>query len=57
LQPTEARGLELFPSLAAKEKPPLTIVGDVSGRIAIMVVRHFSIAKHLQSIYSSTKHN
>lgn len=27
------------PSLAAKEKPPLTIVGDVGGHIAIMVVR------------------
>jgi len=30
-------GLEYFPSWAAKEKPPLTVVGDVSGHIAIMV--------------------
>uniref|UniRef100_A0A915E1R4 Ribose-phosphate pyrophosphokinase N-terminal domain-containing protein n=1 Tax=Ditylenchus dipsaci TaxID=166011 RepID=A0A915E1R4_9BILA len=28
---------ELFPSQVAKEKPPLTIVGDVGGRIAIIV--------------------
>jgi hypothetical protein len=31
-------GLEYFPFWAAKEKPPLTVVGDVSGHIAIMVV-------------------
>jgi len=30
-------GLEYFPAWAAKEKPPLTVVGDVSGHIAIMV--------------------
>ena len=28
---------ELYPVLAAKEKPPLTVVGDVGGKIAIMV--------------------
>ncbi|VDK49749.1 unnamed protein product [Anisakis simplex] len=28
---------ELFPQQAAKEKPPLTVVGDVGGRIAIIV--------------------
>uniref|UniRef100_A0AC35U9W1 Pribosyltran_N domain-containing protein n=1 Tax=Rhabditophanes sp. KR3021 TaxID=114890 RepID=A0AC35U9W1_9BILA len=28
---------ELYPSALAKEKPPLTIVGDVGGRIAIIV--------------------
>ncbi|KAL3981687.1 Phosphoribosyl synthetase-associated domain family protein [Acanthocheilonema viteae] len=28
---------ELFPAQVAKEKPPLTVVGDVGGRIAIMV--------------------
>lgn len=27
------------PALAAKEKPPINVVGDVGGRIAIMVVR------------------
>uniref|UniRef100_A0A1I8AQM9 Pribosyltran_N domain-containing protein n=1 Tax=Steinernema glaseri TaxID=37863 RepID=A0A1I8AQM9_9BILA len=28
---------ELFPLLVAKEKPPLTVVGDVDGRIAFLV--------------------
>lgn len=28
---------ELFPSQEPKQKPPLTVVGDVGGRIAIMV--------------------
>ena len=28
----------LFSAQMAKEKPPLTVVGDVGGRIAIMVV-------------------
>ena len=28
-----------MPMLAAKEKPPINVVGDVGGRIAIMVVR------------------
>ncbi|KAI6197935.1 Ribose-phosphate diphosphokinase family-containing protein [Aphelenchoides besseyi] len=28
---------ELYPVLTAKEKPPLTVVGDVGGRIAILV--------------------
>ncbi|KAI6183162.1 Ribose-phosphate diphosphokinase family-containing protein [Aphelenchoides bicaudatus] len=28
---------ELYPVLAAKEKPPLTLVGDVGGKIAILV--------------------
>ncbi|KHN84896.1 Phosphoribosyl pyrophosphate synthase-associated protein 1 [Toxocara canis] len=28
---------ELFPAQVPKEKPPLTVVGDVGGRIAIMV--------------------
>lgn len=30
-------GLDMMPVLAAKEKPPINIVGDVGGRIAIMV--------------------
>ncbi|RWS03041.1 Phosphoribosyl pyrophosphate synthase-associated protein 2-like protein [Dinothrombium tinctorium] len=30
-------GLDIMPVLAAKEKPPITVVGDVGGRIAIMV--------------------
>ncbi|KAG1679213.1 Phosphoribosyl pyrophosphate synthase-associated protein 2 [Nymphon striatum] len=30
-------GLESVPVLGAKEKPPINVVGDVSGRIAIMV--------------------
>lgn len=30
-------GLDVMPVLAAKEKPPITVVGDVGGRIAIMV--------------------
>ena len=30
------------PTPPAKEKPPLTVVGDVGGRIAIMVVSLFS---------------
>lgn len=31
--------LFLFPVLIPKEKPPITVVGDVGGRIAIIVVR------------------
>ncbi|CAC5418250.1 Phosphoribosyl pyrophosphate synthase-associated protein 2,Phosphoribosyl pyrophosphate synthase-associated protein 1 [Mytilus coruscus] len=31
-------GLESLPVLQCKEKPPLSVVGDVSGRIAIIVV-------------------
>ncbi|XP_067127611.1 phosphoribosyl pyrophosphate synthase-associated protein 2 isoform X1 [Centruroides vittatus] len=30
-------GLDLMPVLTAKEKPPINVVGDVGGRIAIMV--------------------
>ncbi|BFZ17290.1 hypothetical protein BsWGS_20329 [Bradybaena similaris] len=30
-------GLELMPRVAAKEKPPFNVVGDVGGRIAIIV--------------------
>jgi phosphoribosylpyrophosphate synthetase len=30
-------GLDPMPVLAAKNKPPMTVVGDVGGRIAIMV--------------------
>ncbi|XP_074647292.1 phosphoribosyl pyrophosphate synthase-associated protein 1-like isoform X4 [Tubulanus polymorphus] len=30
-------GLEMFPVLQAKEKPPINVVGDVGGRIAIVV--------------------
>ncbi|ELT88570.1 hypothetical protein CAPTEDRAFT_147868 [Capitella teleta] len=30
-------GLEMLPRLAAKEKPPINVVGDVGGRIAIVV--------------------
>lgn len=30
-------GHEVIPVLAAKEKPPINIVGDVGGRIAIMI--------------------
>lgn len=29
---------DIFLAQVAKEKPPLTVVGDVGGRIAIMVV-------------------
>ncbi|CAH1794333.1 unnamed protein product [Owenia fusiformis] len=32
-----ALGLEIFPVLQAKEKPPMNVVGDVGGKIAIMV--------------------
>ena len=30
-------GLDMMPVLTAKEKPPINVVGDVGGRIAIMV--------------------
>lgn len=30
----------LFLVMMAKEKPPITVVGDVGGRIAIIVVRY-----------------
>lgn len=39
-QETSASALakyELFPRQTVKEKPPLTVVGDVGGRIAIIV--------------------
>ena len=32
------------PALAAKEKPPINVVGDVGGRIAIMVVSEIKIS-------------
>ena len=35
-----ARGM---PVMTAKEKPPINVVGDVGGRIAIMVVRFKSL--------------
>ncbi|CAJ0933728.1 unnamed protein product, partial [Mesorhabditis belari] len=35
--PPNYAAFELFPSQMTKEKPPLTVVGDVGGRIAIMV--------------------
>lgn len=31
--------LFIFSVMMAKEKPPITVVGDVGGRIAIIVVR------------------
>jgi hypothetical protein len=31
------------PQHPAKEKPPISVVGDVGGRVAIMVVSSFSI--------------
>lgn len=31
----------VFIVMMAKEKPPITVVGDVGGRIAIIVVRNF----------------
>lgn len=33
----------LFSVLIPKEKPPITVVGDVGGRIAIIVVRDASL--------------
>lgn len=30
----------------AKEKPPINVVGDVGGRIAIMVVRNIAFNHH-----------
>lgn len=36
-QVKDAFGLELLPQVAAKEKPPFNVVGDVGGRIAIIV--------------------
>ena len=30
-------GLDMMPGMAAKEKPPITVVGDVGGRIAIII--------------------
>lgn len=35
----DALKILLFPVLIPKEKPPITVVGDVGGRIAIIVVR------------------
>jgi ribose-phosphate pyrophosphokinase len=34
---TTPGGMDMMPVLAAKEKPPINVVGDVGGRIAIMV--------------------
>lgn len=39
-----ARGM---PVMTAKEKPPINVVGDVGGRIAIMVVRFKSLLWNL----------
>lgn len=37
---TAALSSHSFPVLIPKEKPPITVVGDVGGRIAIIVVRN-----------------
>lgn len=31
--------------MMAKEKPPITVVGDVGGRIAIIVVRFYNMSR------------
>jgi hypothetical protein len=36
-----------MPVMTAKEKPPINVVGDVGGRIAIMVVRFKSLLWNL----------
>lgn len=35
-------GMPVVPSNLPKEKPPINVVGDVGGRIAIIVVSHFA---------------
>lgn len=52
-----------FPVMMAKEKPPITVVGDVGGRIAIIVVRpqassyiHTLLAKSLDITFSHYSH-
>lgn len=49
--------------MMAKEKPPITVVGDVGGRIAIIVVRpqassyiHTLLAKSLDITFSHYSH-
>lgn len=42
-----------FAVMMAKEKPPITVVGDVGGRIAIIVVR--SCEFHFCSVVISLK--
>ncbi|XP_055351180.1 phosphoribosyl pyrophosphate synthase-associated protein 2-like [Paramacrobiotus metropolitanus] len=37
VSPVVAPGLDFLPILTAKEKPPMSVVGDVGGRIAIIV--------------------
>lgn len=45
----------LFLVMMAKEKPPITVVGDVGGRIAIIIVRcTFPFSIILQSICCTT---
>lgn len=42
--------LLLFPVLIPKEKPPITVVGDVGGRIAIIVVRAYRLIGLMEHI-------
>lgn len=43
--PPNVTSYDFLPAQESKQKPPLTVVGDVGGRIAIMVV---SYAIHLK---------
>merc|ERR1712168_1365409 len=53
LRTNAASGLEYLPLLAAKEKPPINVVGDVNGRIAIVLddildgVKSFVAVSHI----------
>lgn len=53
LRTNAASGLEYLPLLAAKEKPPMNVVGDVNGRIAIVIddiidgVKSFVAVSHI----------
>lgn len=43
------------PAHPAKEKPPINVVGDVGGRIAIMVVRRSKTKQHANNVFCFKK--
>jgi hypothetical protein len=47
----ETASYELFPIMAAKERPPLTVVGDVGGKIAIIVDDLIDEGKRIQMTF------
>ncbi|KAK0396558.1 hypothetical protein QR680_001767 [Steinernema hermaphroditum] len=55
--PPDLARYELFPTLVSKEKPPLTLVGDVKGKIAFMVDDIIDDAQNFVAVAELLKKN